>query len=78
MGLLGTLLDAKTEYKSYAIKIAITFHNQAARAACCPEVVCGHARVASRVGFGDVDNPEAPIIQNSDSGKTADTEVLFF
>ena len=78
MGLLGTLLDAKTEYQSYAIKIAITFHNQAARAACCPEVVCGHAGVASRVGFGDVDNPEAPIIQNSDSGKTADTEVLFF
>lgn len=60
------------------IKIAITFHNQAARAACCPKVVCCHAGITSCVGFGDVDNPEAPIIQNGDSGKTADTKVVFF
>lgn len=72
------LLDTKTEYQSHATKIAITFHNQAARAACCPKVVCCHTGVTSRIRFGDVDNPEAPIIQNSDSGKTADTEVTYF
>lgn len=78
MELPGILLDAKMDYQSYATKIAITFHNQAACAACCPKVVCGHTGVTSRIGFGDVDNPEAPIIQDSYSGKTADTEVTYF
>lgn len=45
-------------------KSHITFHNQTARAARRAKVVGRHAGVASRVGFGDVDNPEASVIQN--------------
>lgn len=59
---------------------SVTFHHQAARAARCPEVVGGHAGVTSRVRLGDVDDPQAPVIQNSDSAKTAHTggSVWFF
>lgn len=51
--------------------VLVTFDQQAARAAGCPKVVGGHARVAPRVRFGDVDDPQAPVVQNSDSAKTA-------
>lgn len=72
------LLDAQMEYQLYVIKTAITFHNQTARAACRPKEVCCHAGVTPRIRLGDVDNPEAPIVQNSDSGKTADAKVIYF
>lgn len=57
--------------------VLVTFHHQAARAAGCPKVVGGHAGVASRVRFGDVDDAQAPVIQNSDSAKTAHTGASF-
>lgn len=53
-----------------AKNITVTFHNQAAGAARCPEVVGGHTGVAPRVRLGDVDNSEAAVIQNGDSGET--------
>lgn len=50
--------------------VSVTFHHQAARAAGCPKVVGGRARVAPRVRFGDVDDAQAPVIQDCDSAKT--------
>lgn len=73
-----TLLDATLDYQSDPARTAVTFHDQAARAARRPKVVRGHAGVTPRVRLGDVDNPEAPVVQHGDSGKTADAEVLFF
>jgi len=47
----------------------LTFHQQIAGTARHSELISGHARVETRVAFGDVGNPEAPVVQDGDSGE---------
>lgn len=51
-----------------------TLHQQRSRAAGCSEMVPGHARVPALVRFGDVGDPQGPVLGHSLSGESKEAE----